>query len=67
MKTIHYTLHREEEDFVAQCLDHDISSFGSTEKEALANLKEAVELFLEDYDEPTPQISQVTSGEIAIA
>ncbi len=48
MRNIHYTLYREESDYVAQCLDFDVSSFGSTEKEALANLKEAIELYLED-------------------
>jgi len=34
--------------FVAQCLDVDISSFGATKEEALANLNEAVELYLEE-------------------
>ena len=32
---------------VAQCLNVDVSSFGSTREEALANLKEAVELYFE--------------------
>lgn len=67
MKSLHYTLYREESDFVAQCLDYDISSFGPTEQEALANLREAVALFLEDNDEVPPRISQVTSGKFAIA
>ena len=39
MRNIHYTLYREESDYVAQCLDYDVSSFGATEKEAIANLK----------------------------
>ncbi len=34
--------------FVAQCLNIDVSSFGETKAEALANLKEALELYLED-------------------
>lgn len=34
--------------FVAQCLNVDISSFGTTETKALENLKEALELYLED-------------------
>jgi len=29
-------------------LDFDISSFGDTEQEALQNLREAIELYLED-------------------
>ena len=34
--------------FVAQCLNVDISSFGKTQKEALVNLDEALELYFED-------------------
>ncbi len=69
MRNIHYTLYREEADYVAQCLDYDVSSFGSTEMEALANLKEAIELYLEDLPESAaaPQITDVTVGELAIA
>lgn len=69
MRTIHCTLHREDNDFVAQCIDFDVSSFGDTQEEALSNLREAVELFLEDYPagKPGPVISQVTVGELAVA
>ncbi len=34
--------------YVAQCLNIDVSSFGKTRKEAIANLEEALELYLED-------------------
>ena len=69
MRNLHYTLYREDSDYVAQCLDYDVSSFGATEKEALANLKEALELYLEDLPESAsvPQITDVTVGELAIA
>jgi len=63
--TLH--LYREDSDFVVQCLDDDISTFGSTEEEALANLKEAVELYLEDAPEESPEITGVKVGEHAIA
>jgi predicted RNase H-like HicB family nuclease len=43
-----YVVYREEEFFVAQCLNVDVSSFGATRAEAAANLKEAVELYFED-------------------
>lgn len=33
--------------FVAQCLEIDVASQGQTEAEALANLSEALELYLE--------------------
>ncbi len=34
--------------YVVQCLNVDVSSFGGTEKEALKNLEEALELYFED-------------------
>ena len=35
--------------YVAQCLNVDISSFGKTKKDALENLKEALELYFDGY------------------
>lgn len=69
MRTFHYTVYREDDDFVAQCLDFDVSSFGATEQEAIRNLKEAIELYLEDLPptEHIPHITNVTVGELAIA
>ncbi len=34
--------------YIAQCLNVDVSSFGKTKKEALANLQEALDLYFED-------------------
>ena len=34
--------------YIAQALNVDVSSFGKTKQEALGNLREAVELYLED-------------------
>ncbi|KKP41151.1 MAG: hypothetical protein UR31_C0036G0009 [Parcubacteria group bacterium GW2011_GWA2_33_14] len=34
--------------YVAQCLNVDVSSFGNTKKEALVNLQEALVLYFED-------------------
>ena len=39
---------KEGKKYVAQCLDYEVSSFGSTKKKAIENLREALELFLED-------------------
>jgi predicted RNase H-like HicB family nuclease len=47
MKTMAYCVYREDELFVAQCLNLDISSFGSTRDDAVKNLKEAVELYFD--------------------
>jgi predicted RNase H-like HicB family nuclease len=45
-------VHREEDWYVAQCLEVDVASQGPTIDEALANLAEAVELYLEEVDDP---------------
>lgn len=49
MKTLQLTavLEREEDGFVALCPELDVASQGDSVEEATANLKEAVELFLE--------------------
>jgi predicted RNase H-like HicB family nuclease len=41
------TVWREGKWFVSQCLEIDVASQGETEEEALANLKEALELHFE--------------------
>jgi predicted RNase H-like HicB family nuclease len=41
------TVWREGDGYVAQCLEVDVASQGKTEDEALANLKEALELYFE--------------------
>jgi len=38
---------REGDVFVAQCIEHDVSSYGDTEQEAIESLREAVKLHLE--------------------
>jgi predicted RNase H-like HicB family nuclease len=50
MKQVVYqsVVYQEGKYYVAQCLNVDVSSFGQTEQEALANLREALELYLED-------------------
>lgn len=53
---------REGKFFVAQCLNVDISSFGSTKKNALNNLDEALELYFEDIKKP--KIAKVERPEL---
>ena len=59
LKTI---LWQEGDHFVAQCLNVDVSSFGSNKQEALDSLQEALELFFEDAS--TDQIQTVQNPEI---
>lgn len=37
--------------YVAQCLNVDVSSFGKSKTDALANLNEALDLYFEDFKE----------------
>jgi predicted RNase H-like HicB family nuclease len=45
---IKFYVYKEEPYYVAQCINVDVSSFGQSIEEAIANLKEAVALYLED-------------------
>jgi len=47
LKEIDFILWQEGKYYVAQCLNIEVSSFGETVDEAIKNLKEAVELYLE--------------------
>lgn len=50
-KKIQYLITKEEEYYVSQCLNVDVSSFGKTIDEAIKNLKEALDLYYEDNTE----------------
>jgi predicted RNase H-like HicB family nuclease len=49
----HFTasIWREDDWYIAQCLEVDVASQGGTEDEALSNLREALELY---FESPTP-------------
>ena len=49
--------------YVAQCLNVDVSSFGKTRKAAIANIKEALELYFEDAK--ISSVPKVTSLSLA--
>ena len=53
---------KEGKHWVAQCLNVDISSFGSSQKSALRNIKEALELYFEGTK--SPKIQSVKSAVI---
>lgn len=46
-KVLKYIVYKENEYFVSQCLDIDVSSFGNTFEEAIDNLLEALVLYFE--------------------
>ncbi|MCX4976247.1 type II toxin-antitoxin system HicB family antitoxin [Streptomyces sp. NBC_00620] len=44
-------IYREDDGYVAQCLNVNVASDGTTEREALDNIREALELYFEDETE----------------
>ena len=67
MKTLQLTalLEREDDGYVALCPELDVASQGDTIEEARANLKEAVELFLETA--PAEEIERRYHPEVFIS
>ena len=55
-------VYREGEYYIAECLNVDVSSFGDTRAEAVANLKEALELYFEDA--PASNATPVDAPEV---
>jgi predicted RNase H-like HicB family nuclease len=49
MQTFTAVIHREEEMFIAECPEVGTASQGTTIEEAIANLKEATQLYLEEF------------------
>lgn len=61
------TVWREGEWYVSQCLEVDVASQGRTEEEALANLKEALELHFEPPQATRPPMVRTVEVEIGAA
>ena len=55
VRTFTAVIHKEDDIYVAECPEVGTASQGPTIEEALANLKEATELYLEDF--PLPDVS----------
>lgn len=68
-KALHTIVWKENKIFVAKILEIELASQGKTKKEAVDNLKEALELYLEDEPKNSlsfPLIEGVTSQKILI-
>jgi predicted RNase H-like HicB family nuclease len=61
------TVWREGKWYVSQCLELDLASQGETEQEALANLKEAIELHFEPPRATRPQEVRMIEVEVGAA
>lgn len=59
-------IQKEEKWYVAKCLDNNVASQGKTIEEALKNLKEALELYLQNEEIVQPKETYLTTLEVAI-
>lgn len=66
VKTLTAVLHREEDMYVAECPEVGTVSQGLTVEEALANLKEATELYLEEFPLKDVEKPLLTTFEVAV-
>jgi predicted RNase H-like HicB family nuclease len=67
VRTFTAVLHKEDDLYVAECPEVGTVSQGHTIEEALANLKEATELYLEEFPPPDAGRPLVTTFEATYA
>jgi len=60
------SIHKEDEWYIAKCLENSVASHGKSIEEALMYLKEALELFFEDEEIPVEAPRFITTMEIAV-
>ncbi len=65
MFTLTAVIHREEDMYVAECPEVGTASQGKTIEEAVKNLKEATELYLEEFPMGSKERSIITTFEVA--
>ena len=65
MKTFTAVLHKEDDLYVAECPEAGTVSQGCSLEEAVANLREATELYLEEFSMPGVGRSLLTTFEVA--
>lgn len=66
-KTFTAIVHQEDDLYVADCPEVGTVSQGKTIEEAISNLKEATELYLEEFPLPETSISLLKSFEVNYA
>ena len=54
--SLYFIVWQEGKQYVAQCMNADVSSFGDTRDEALQNVHEAFELYCEDNQNINPAL-----------
>jgi predicted RNase H-like HicB family nuclease len=69
VRTFTAAVHQEEDWYIARCLELEVASQGTTLNDALLNLREAVEAYLDEVVQPTiestPLVTSFQVGEAA--
>ena len=65
-KNFTIAIQKENEWFIAKCLENSVASQGKTMDEAIDNLREAIALYYEDEALPSFPQTYVTSMEVAL-
>ena len=66
-KVLSAVVHKEKNLYVAECPEVGTVSQGHTVEEAIANLKEATELYLEEFPSPTATAPILTTFEAVLS
>lgn len=67
MSTLTAILHKEEDMYVAECPEVGTVSQGKTIEEAINNLREATELYLEEFPLKDERKTLMTTFEVAVS
>jgi predicted RNase H-like HicB family nuclease len=67
VQTYTAVIHREEPWYVAECPEVGVVSQGKSIEDAIANLKEATELYLEEFPPPSSERSLITTFDVTYA
>ena len=67
MQTFTAVIHKEEDMYVAECPEVGTVSQGENIKEAITNLKEATELYLDEFPLKEERKTLMTTFEVAIS
>ncbi len=67
MSTLTAILHKEEDMYVAECPEVGTVSQGKTIEEAISNLREATELYLEEFPLKDERKTLMTTFEVAVS
>ena len=67
MQTFTAVIHKEEDMYVAECPEVGTASQGASIEEAITNLKEATELYLDGFPLKEKRITFITTFKVAIS